>query len=225
MSSCASLCLFARPPSLLPLSISLLPLPRRLVLQTQLSPLYHLLDRVQTAGSFSWRVGGGVILSGTVFTARPLAAIQALMLFKKLYPEHRREEIENCIVRAAEFIEKIQATDGSWYGSWGVCFTYAGWFGIKGLIAAGRTYEDCSSISKACDFLLSKELASGGWGESYLSCQNKEYSNLKDNRPHIVNTAWAMLALLGAGQAYALRLKAYALVRLSLHSLGYALAF
>ncbi|KAL6129236.1 hypothetical protein ACLB2K_072589 [Fragaria x ananassa] len=90
------------------------------------------------------------------------------MLFKKLYPEHRREEIENCIVRAAEFIEKIQATDGSWYGSWGVCFTYAGWFGIKGLITAGRTYEDCSSISKACDFLLSKELASGGWGESYI---------------------------------------------------------
>ncbi|KAL6221374.1 hypothetical protein ACLB2K_009125 [Fragaria x ananassa] len=126
------------------------------------------------------------------------------MLFKKLYPEHRREEIENCIVRAAEFIEKIQATDGSWYGSWGVCFTYAGWFGIKGLIAAGRTYEDCSSISKACDFLLSKELASGGWGESYLSCQNKEYSNLKDNRPHIVNTAWAMLALLGAGQVLVL---------------------
>ena len=59
------------------------------------------------------------------------------------------------------------------YGSWGVCFTYAGWFGIKGLIAAGKTYEDCSSIRKACDFLLSKELASGGWGESYLSCQNK----------------------------------------------------
>ncbi|XP_040369301.1 uncharacterized protein LOC112185960 [Rosa chinensis] len=129
------------------------------------------------------------------------AAIQALTLFKKLYPGHRREEIENCIANAAKFIEKIQATDGSWYGSWGVCFTYAGWFGIKGLVAAGRTYEDCSSIRKACDFLLSKELASGGWGESYLSCQNKVYSNLQDNRPHIVNTAWAMLALLGAGQA------------------------
>ncbi|KAM3749852.1 hypothetical protein ACB098_05G216900 [Castanea mollissima] len=117
------------------------------------------------------------------------AAIQALTLFKKLYPEHRREEIENCIAKAAE------------YGSWGVCFTYGGWFGIKGLVAAGRTYKNCSSIRKACNYLLSKELASGGWGESYLSCQNKVYTNLEDNRPHIVNTGWAMLALIDAGQA------------------------
>lgn len=174
------------------------------------------------------------------------AAIQALTLFKKLYPGHRREEIENCIAKAAHVIEKIQASDGSWfastiylliafclneivplsdyslllwifiylskrnfylciqlvlsliclainlgilpgswwthpininmlsrYGSWGVCFTYGGWFGIKGLVAAGKTYENCSNIRKACDYLLSKEIASGGWGESYLSCQDK----------------------------------------------------
>lgn len=62
------------------------------------------------------------------------------------------------------------------YGSWGVCFTYGGWFGIRGLVAAGRRYDNCSSLRKACDFLLSKELASGGWGESYLSGQNKVVS-------------------------------------------------
>lgn len=45
------------------------------------------------------------------------AAIQALTLFKKLYPGHRREEIENCIAKAARFIEKIQAPDGSWFAS------------------------------------------------------------------------------------------------------------
>lgn len=59
------------------------------------------------------------------------------------------------------------------YGSWGVCFTYGGWFGIKGLVAAGRRYENSSSLRKACDYLLSKELPAGGWGESYLSCQDK----------------------------------------------------
>ena len=43
------------------------------------------------------------------------AAIQALTSFKKLYPEHRRHEIENCISKAAKFIEDIQAPDGSWF--------------------------------------------------------------------------------------------------------------
>ncbi|OAY76872.1 Cycloartenol synthase [Ananas comosus] len=129
------------------------------------------------------------------------AAIQALTSFRKLYPGHRREEIDSCIKKAANFIEKIQEPNGSWYGSWAVCFTYGTWFGVKGLIATGRTYENSSCIRKACDFLLSKELPSGGWGESYLSCQDKVYTNLEGSRPHAVNTGWAMLALIDAGQA------------------------
>lgn len=43
------------------------------------------------------------------------AAIQALASFRKLYPGHRREEIQRCIDKATTFIEKIQASDGSWY--------------------------------------------------------------------------------------------------------------
>ncbi|KAK8943606.1 Cycloartenol synthase [Platanthera guangdongensis] len=129
------------------------------------------------------------------------ASIQALTSFKKIYPGHRREEIENCIKKAASFIENIQRPDGSWYGSWAVCFTYGIWFGVNGLIAAGRTYQDSPSIHKACNFLLSKQLASGGWGESYLSCQDKVYTNLEGGRSHAVNTGWALLALIAAGQA------------------------
>eukprot|EP01018_Ginkgo_biloba_P026747 Gb_09860 [translate_table: standard] len=129
------------------------------------------------------------------------AVLQALAVFRKYYPDHRPKEIEACISHAVRYIEKIQRSDGSWYGSWGVCFTYGIWFGVLGLVAAGKTYKDCSSIRKACDFLLSKQLPSGGWGESYLSCQDKRYTHLEGGRPHIVNTGWAMLALMGAGQA------------------------
>jgi len=43
------------------------------------------------------------------------ACIQALTSFRKLYPGHRREEIENCIAKAVRFIEKIQESDGSWF--------------------------------------------------------------------------------------------------------------
>ncbi|XP_021315532.1 cycloartenol synthase isoform X2 [Sorghum bicolor] len=130
------------------------------------------------------------------------AAIQALTSFRKLYPGHRRKEVDNCISKAANFIEDVQRSDGSWYGSWAVCFTYGTWFGVKGLIAAGRTFENSPAIRKACGFLLSKELLpSGGWGESYLSSQDQVYTNLKGNRAHAVNTSWAMLALIDAGQA------------------------
>ncbi|KAK4352553.1 hypothetical protein RND71_028071 [Anisodus tanguticus] len=44
--------------------------------------------------------------------------------FKKLYPGHRKEEVERCIAKAAAFIEKIQEADGScllhlWHLIWG----------------------------------------------------------------------------------------------------------
>ena len=64
------------------------------------------------------------------------------------------------------------------YGSWAVCFTYGTWFGVKGLVAVGRTFENSPAIRKACEFLLSKELPSGGWGESYLSSQDQVNSLL-----------------------------------------------
>ncbi|XVE98878.1 hypothetical protein REPUB_Repub03eG0147100 [Reevesia pubescens] len=129
------------------------------------------------------------------------AAIKGLKLFTKLYPSYKRKEIEACIGKAINFIESIQLPDGSWYGSWGVCFVYGTWFGIKGLVAADRTYHNCYSIRRACDFLLSKQLPSGGWGESHLSSQKQVYTYLEGNKSHLVTTAWAMLALIDCGQA------------------------
>ncbi|XP_048536283.1 cycloartenol synthase-like isoform X3 [Triticum urartu] len=127
--------------------------------------------------------------------------IQALTAFRKHYPGHRREEIDKCIHKAENFIESIQRSDGSWYGSWAICFTYGTWYAVRGLVAAGRAFKNCHAIRKACDFLLSKETPSGGWGESYLSCRDKVYTELEGRRPHVVNTSWAMLALIDAGQA------------------------
>ncbi|KAL6602776.1 hypothetical protein ACP70R_043137 [Stipagrostis hirtigluma subsp. patula] len=126
------------------------------------------------------------------------SVLQALILFRELYPGYRNEEIGKCISTASKFIEKKQREDGSWYGSWGICFTYGTFFAVKGLSAAGRTYKNSPCIKKACTFLLSKQLRTGGWGETYLSSQTEVYVDA--NRPHAVNTAWAMLALIYAGQ-------------------------
>ncbi|URE19820.1 Prenyltransferase and squalene oxidase repeat [Musa troglodytarum] len=104
------------------------------------------------------------------------------------------------LTRSYAWLEQTAETISKRYGSWSICFTYGIWFGVKGLVAAGRTYESSCCIQKASNFLLSKQLASGGWGESYLSCQDKVYTNLEGNRTHAVNTGWAMLALIDAGQ-------------------------
>ena len=130
------------------------------------------------------------------------ASLQALARFRVRYPDSRhKHNIEKSLTAGRNFLLSIQRADGSWYGSWAICFTYGTWFGIKGLVATGSTYETCSSLRRAVNFLLSKQMACGGWGESYLSSQKKKYIQLEGNEPHVVNTAWALLALIASGQA------------------------
>ncbi|KAK1678554.1 hypothetical protein QYE76_039402 [Lolium multiflorum] len=126
------------------------------------------------------------------------SALDALVIFKDMYPQYRRGEIENCIKNASLFIEKSQRKDGAWYGTWGICFTYGTMFAVRGLVAAGRTYDNSHSIRKACSFLLSNQQNTGGWGESYISSDIEDY--VDSGKPNAVNTSFAMLALIYAGQ-------------------------
>ncbi|KAH9716425.1 Camelliol C synthase [Citrus sinensis] len=128
------------------------------------------------------------------------SALKAMTLFKKLYPKHKAKDVENFIRNAAKFIEDTQKLDGSWYGGWGICFTYGTWFAISGLVTAKKTYSNCLAIRKATDFLLKIQCEDGGWGESYRSCPNKKYIHLEGNRSNLVQTSWAMMGLIHAGQ-------------------------
>jgi squalene cyclase len=49
---------------------------------------------------------------------------------------HRVEEVSRSLQVGRDYILSIQRPDGSWYGSWGVCFTYGIWFGVEALAAA-----------------------------------------------------------------------------------------
>ncbi|KAI9156948.1 hypothetical protein LWI28_014541 [Acer negundo] len=82
------------------------------------------------------------------------SVIDALVLFKKLYPRHRSKEIENLITNAIQYLENEQMPDGSWYGSWRVCFIYGTWFALRGLEAAGKTYNNSPTVHKGVEFLL-----------------------------------------------------------------------
>ncbi|XP_050289368.1 beta-amyrin synthase-like isoform X1 [Quercus robur] len=129
------------------------------------------------------------------------SSIQALLLFKKLHPEHRKKEIENSINKAVQYILDIQMPDGSWYGNWGICFMYGTWFALGALVAVGKTYNNCSAIRRAVDFLLRTQKEDGGWSESHLSCPEKIYIPIDGNRSNLVQTSWAMMGLIHAKQA------------------------
>ena len=74
------------------------------------------------------------------------------------------------ITGAVEYLHNAQNAEGVWYGSWGICFTYATQFALESLSLVGETYENSKYARKACDFLVGKQRADGGWGESYKVC-------------------------------------------------------
>ena len=98
------------------------------------------------------------------------SVVTALSYFRKYDPDYKKAEIQEAIDRAVGYIEDSQRPDGSWYGSWGVCFTYAGWFATESLATLGFNYRNNETQKRACDFILSKQESDGGWGESYKVC-------------------------------------------------------
>lgn len=98
------------------------------------------------------------------------AVVTALSLFSEYYPDYRTADIKSFKDKAVSYIKRAQRPDGSWYGSWGICFTYAAMFALESLASIGHTYESSDYSKKGCDFLLSKQRKDGGWCESYKVC-------------------------------------------------------
>ena len=41
-------------------------------------------------------------------------------------------------------------------------------FALESLAIAGETHENSAAVRRACDFLVSKQMEDGGWGETYM---------------------------------------------------------
>ncbi|GMG20257.1 unnamed protein product [Ambrosiozyma monospora] len=121
------------------------------------------------------------------------SSVLGLVYFSKFF-DYRSKEIEIAVNRAIDYIVNSQAPDGSWYGCWGICFTYAGMFALEALSEHGQYYENNEAVRKGCDFLASRQLADGGWGESMKSSETHTYISTKNSL--VVQTAWALIGLL-----------------------------
>ena len=124
------------------------------------------------------------------------ACIIALKRFQKVDSVYRAGDIQKFLDGALKYIRNAQRADGSWYGAWGICFTYAGMFALESLRADGETYANSERVRRACKFLLDRQVEDGGWGESYKSCETGVYT--PHERTQVVQTAWALIALMEA---------------------------
>ncbi|HFB98717.1 MAG TPA: squalene--hopene cyclase, partial [Bryobacterales bacterium] len=102
------------------------------------------------------------------------------------------------IRRGIAWLRDEQEEDGSWFGRWGTNYIYGTWSVLCALNACG---EDMAQpwIRKAVEWLKSRQREDGGWGEDGRSY----WPEHRDDPPLASTpsqTAWAMLALMAAGE-------------------------
>lgn len=119
------------------------------------------------------------------------AVLQCLAVARSRFPGL----VDGAMARGERFLRERQRHDGSWEGSWGVCFTYGTWFGVSGLLAAGAGVDD-PAIKRACAFLLERQKPDGSWGERPESCSERRY--VEHPRGQVVMTSWALSTLVRA---------------------------
>ena len=101
------------------------------------------------------------------------------------------------VKRAVAWLLKAQEADGSWFGRWGANHVYGTGCVVPALIAAG-VRPDNPAIRRAVAWLEAHQNDDGGWGEDLRSYDDPAWSGAA--RPPPSQTAWALLALLAAGE-------------------------
>ncbi len=106
-------------------------------------------------------------------------------------PEHPQ------VARAISFLIRTQEPSGAWPGRWGVNYLYGTWQVLLGLRAIDFDMQE-PLVRRAVDWLKKVQQPGGGWGESCRSYDDPAFAGV--GTPTASQTAWALLALLAAGE-------------------------
>ena len=100
--------------------------------------------------------------------------------------------------RCIDYLRRTQASDGSWFGRWGMNYIYGTWSVLCALNAAGLN-RSAPEMRKAVDWLASIQNADGGWGEDGSSYK-LDYKGYERAPSTASQTAWALMGLMAAGE-------------------------
>jgi squalene-hopene/tetraprenyl-beta-curcumene cyclase len=109
-----------------------------------------------------------------------------------------RAQDRTAVTRAIVYLRREQEADGSWFGRWGTNYIYGTWSVLMALELAGISPED-PAVRRAVAWLLSRQNSDGGWGESNDSYDRQKQPDASFGST-AYHTAWAMLALIAAGE-------------------------
>lgn len=101
--------------------------------------------------------------------------------------------------RGVDYLIRTQLDEGSWYGRWGLNYIYGTWSVMCALNAAGIDHKS-PTMRKAVDWLVKIQNPDGGWGEDGDSYK-LDYKGYEAAPSTSSQTAWALLALMAAGEA------------------------
>ncbi|KAF5383417.1 hypothetical protein D9757_006167 [Collybiopsis confluens] len=111
------------------------------------------------------------------------SVITSLSIFRKYHPDYRSKDIGTTF--DAPSTTSIKLKNLKVAGS------------VRGAFVLRENYSNSEYSKRACEFLLGKQKADGGWGESYKSCELAAWVEHKDSQ--VVQTCWAAMALMYAG--------------------------
>ncbi|MFC4003525.1 squalene--hopene cyclase [Prauserella oleivorans] len=99
--------------------------------------------------------------------------------------------------RGVRWLLDHQERDGSWFGRWGANHVYGTGAVVPALVACGvpRKHE---AVRRAVNWLVRHQNPDGGWGEDMRSYVDPSWVGKGESTAS--QTAWALLALLAAGQ-------------------------
>ena len=107
-------------------------------------------------------------------------------------------QTSKAVAAGIEYLRGTQLAEGSWYGRWGMNYIYGTWSVLCALNAAGISHQD-QMLRKAADWLVSVQNGDGGWGED-ATTYRLDYNGLTPAPSTASQTAWALLALMAAGE-------------------------